>query len=424
MRRMLAVAGTLSLVLLVGPSAAGDDPQGEPGTVPPSVPVGHAITPVAVAPAPTSLSFSPDGDTLYVSSFRNHVLAYPVVGGVVAGAPTVFLGDPATSELTQPLGVLATDVLPGDGIDEVFVSAKEPIGARDWGYVVRARDTDGDGVADDVERVVSGLPNGRHNTNGMALGPVDGDLYITNGNSTDSGFGNEGGDPEIQPWSGSLLRVPATATGLDREDTVVVGTGWRNIYDVAFAPDGHPANPLGTEQIAYVPMNGPDGQEYDGVQRPRGEDTLSVLDVATDEVEHFGFPWCLYDRDRGGLDGFTQDADEGSCDPLPSKALDGLPDGVGVQAKPSALFGMHVSADGVAFDPATGDLFVAEWGNIFGDEITGHKVVRVTFHADGSVADVVDFMSGIVPLDLTFAPDGALWVADMAGTIYRVDSLL
>ncbi len=427
MRRLIVLA----LALLLGPLlSASADPVGPAATLPPSVPVGFAISPAAVAAAPTSLDFSADGDTLYVASAAGVITAHAVVAGVATGAATVFLDDLDGAE--QPLGVLATD-LDADGVDEVFVAAKEFNVAtnRDEGLVFRARDTDGDGVADQVERVVSGLPNGRHNTNGLAVGPDDGQLYITNGNSTDSGFGNEGGDPELQPWSGSLLRIAPTATDADVADTVVVGTGWRNIYDVAFAPDGHPLNPTGGGQIAAVPMNGPDGQTYNGVQRPRGEDTLSILDVATDEIEHFGFPWCLYDRDQGGLDGFIQDADEGACDPLPSKAFDGLPDGVGVQAKPSALFGMHVSANGLDFNPGPAfppeyenDLFVAEWGNIFGDELTGHKVVRVSFADDGSVADVVDFMTGVVPLDLTFAPDGSLWVADMAGTIFRVDSLL
>lgn len=417
MRHIVALAVALALPALL-PSAQAEDPAGPAGTLPPSVPVGFTVTPAAVAPAATSLSFSPDGQILYVATVGGAVLSYPVVGGVVTGPPLPFV-----EGLAQPLGVLATD-------EGVFISDKEAIAGRDWGFVLRARDLDGDGLAEDRQRVISLLPNGRHHTNGMALGPLDGQLYVTNGNSTDSGFGTEGGPEEIQPYSGSLLAVDPGATAPRPEPEMVVGTGWRNIYDVAFAPSGHPLNPDGDRQMAAVPMNGPDGQEYNGVQRPEGEDTLSVLDVATDQVEHFGFPWCLYDRDNGGLSGFTQDPAEGSCDPLPAKAYTGLPAGVGVQVKPQALFGMHVSANGLAFNPGTDfpsaydhDLFVAEWGNIFGDELTGHKVVRVTFNADGSVADVVDFMTGVIPLDLTFAPDGSLWVADMAGVVYRVAAI-
>jgi glucose/arabinose dehydrogenase len=409
--------GTL-LALPELPPSSPEGPYGTAATLPPSVPAGYAVTVGAAAAAPTALAFSPGGDTLYVTSLAGQVHAYPVVDGLVAGAPAVFLDG-----LVQPLGVIAAD-LDGDGVDEVFVSDKEfnPATNRDDGKVLRARDTDGDGAADVVQPVVTGLPNGRHNTNGMALGPLDGLLYVANGNSTDSGFGNEGGHPEVRPYSGSLLRVDPTATGLTPAGAEVVGTGWRNIYDVAFAPAGTPLNPDGSAQVAAVPMNGPDGQTYGGVTRPRGEDTLSILDVGG-PVEHFGFPWCLFDRDRGGLDGFTQDPGQGSCDALPAAAFAGLPAGGVVQATPSALFGMHVSADGAAFDPATGDLFVAEWGNLFGDEAAGHKVVRVRFAPDGSVRSVTDFMTGVVPIDLTFAPDGSLWVADMGGAVHRVSAL-
>lgn len=40
-----------------------------------------------------------------------------------------------------------------------------------------------------------------------------------------------------------------------------------------------------------------------------------------------------------------------------------------------------------------------------------------------TVAEHFYFLTGVLPLDLTFAPDGAMWVADFAGAIYRVASL-
>ena len=262
----------------------------------------------------------------------------------------------------------------------------------------------------------------------MAIGP-DGLLYITNGSSTDSGFGSEGGEPEVRPYTGSVLRVDPSATNLTPAPGMVVATGLRNIYDIAFVPAGHPAATPGTAK-AVVSMNGPDGQTYGNVTRPTGEDTLDMFDTADAGVEHFGFPWCLYDRSRGGLAGFTQDPSQGSCSPLPAAASDGLPSPV-VPARPSALFGRHVSADGLAFNPGTnfphaddGDLFVAEFGNFFGNTVTGHKVARVHFDASGDVATVTDFMTGVVPLDLTFAPDGALWIADLSGVILRVASVV
>lgn len=418
--------GVVLVVAAVLPVARAEGPAGDAGTVPPSAPVGFSVTPVTAVPTPTSLDFSPDGETLYVTSFSGNAYAYPVVEGTTLGAPREFLSD-----LEKPLGVLAT----GHG---VFISDEEPAdeeGGRPTGKVIRVQD-DGDGGAHDLETVVAGLPVGRHNTNGMALGP-DGALYVTNGNSTDSGFGREGGDPEVPPYSGSLLRIDPTATGLSPEPRMVVGTGWRNPYDVAFVPEGHPAAVTGQHR-AVVPMNGPDGIEYcdedgDCVTRPTGEDTLSTLRVNDGEVEHFGFPWCLYDRDRGGLDGFAQDPDEGPCPPTDDRMSRGFPEGRQVTfARPAALFGTHVSADGLAFNPGTDfpstyddDLFVAEFGNFFGDDVVGHKVVRVTFDSTtGAIDGVEDFLTGLFPLDLTFAPDGAMWVADFGGVIYRVSSIV
>lgn len=409
---MRRIAASLAAVALLVTGYVRAD-SGSAETLPPTVPVGFVVTVAGVSLTATSLAFAPDGSTLYVTA-ASRVLRYPVLGGVIAGPPAVFVDG-----LNQPLGVLASD-------DAVFVADSVPGVPRSTGVVYRLRDTNGDGRSDVTETLIAGLPNGRHNTNGMALGP-DGMLYITNGNATDSGFGAEGGQPEVRPYSGSVLRVDPAATGLTPSPGMVVATGFRNIYDIAFVPPGHPAATPGTAK-AVVTMNGPDGLTYDGVARPRGEDTLNVFDTADGAVEHFGFPWCLYDRAIGGRAGFAQDPAQGACDPLPAAAFEGL--SAAVQAKPSALFGMHVSANGVAFDPgtnfpadATGDLYVAEFGNFFGTTPAGHKVVRVRFAADGTVASVDDFMTGVLPLDLTFAPDGALWVADYTGLIFRVANL-
>ena len=417
MRVKLALLGVVLSTMAAGlaPSTAAE-PFGSAGTIPPHVPIGFAVTLAGVSPTATSLAFSPDGTALYVASDLGRVLRYPVLAGKALGNPTMFL-----TGLSQPLGVLATS-------DAVFVSDSIASVSGTTGVVYRAKDLNGDGKADLKQIVIKGLPNGRHNTNGMALGP-DGLLYITNGSSSDSGFNGEGGSPEVRPYSGSVLRVDPNATGLVPAPSMVVATGFRNIYDIAFVPPGHPGTAPGSAD-AVVSMNGPDGQKYGSITRPTGEDTLNIFDTASSAVEHFGFPWCLYERAKGGLNGFTQDSSQGSCSPLPAAASDGLPAPV-VQARPSALFGDHVSADGIAFDPNTnfpramdGDLFVAEFGNFFGTLPAGHKVVRVHFDAGGHVACVQDFLTGAAPLDLTFGPDGALWIADLTGAILRVANLV
>jgi glucose/arabinose dehydrogenase len=410
-RLVTALAGFVIVALVSAwPKPVSSDVFGSANTLPPTVPRGFLIQPAGVAPLATSLSFAPDGKTLYAVSNAGRVLRFPVIGGKALGPPFVY-----ATNLDSPLGLLATQ-------HGVFVSA---VLADGKGGVLRLTDQDGNGNAEHSEVVVSGLPIGRHNTNGMAIGP-DGMLYIANGNSTDSGFGADGGPPEAPPYSGSLLRVSPTATGLKPQPSMVVATGWRNIFDIAFVPPGHPSLPAG---LAAVPMNGPDGVTYNGIARPTGEDTLSLFSVTDGLIEHFGFPWCLYDRAKGGLAGFTQDPAQGLCDPLPTKASTGLPAQV-VKARPVALFGTHVSANCLDFNlggnfPAAmkGDLFVTEFGSNGGVPLIGHKVVRVHFGANGQVASVTDFMTDATPLGLTFGPDGSLWVADLAGTIYRISAL-
>jgi glucose/arabinose dehydrogenase len=417
---------TLALVLTLTRTARAQ-PFGTPDTLPPTVPIGFLVIPTTVVPTPTSLAFSPDGQRLYVSTVIGSVFLYPVIAGQLLGLPSQFL-----SGLTQPAGVVvASDT---DGKDLVYVSAvkRTPTGCGnlaavyDGGLVLRAKDTNGDGAADVVETVISCLPNARHNTNGMAIGP-DGRLYVTNGSASDSGFDGEGGQPEVQPYSGSLLRIDPKATNLTPDPSMVAATGWRNIYDVAFVPAGHPAAVSG-KILAAVPMNGPDGL----AGFPASEDTLSIADLTSPSiVQHFGFPWCLYDRTNGGLDGFAQAPSRGSCNPLTPAASNGLPSSVTVvQAKPSALFGLHVSSDGLAFNPGGNfpasfdhDLFVTEFGSFQGSGVEGHKIVHVHFDADGKPATVTDFMTEILPLDLTFAADGTMWVADLAGLIFHVVAL-
>jgi glucose/arabinose dehydrogenase len=386
---------------------------GNPDVLPPAVPAGFSVLPAGLSVTPTSLAFADGGTTLYVASLTGFVFKYPVIGGTLLGPPSVFL-----SGLSMPLGVLATE-------DGVFVSVLQ----ASEGRVLRARDTNGDGMADSTVVVLRGLPVGRHNTNGLAVGP-DGFIYVANGSSTDSGFRSEGGPADKRPFSGSLLRFAPGATNLTPSAEMVVGTGWRNIYDVAFVPPGHPSLRAG---LAVITMNGPDGETYGqpgggSKTRPAGEDTLSILDVTDGVVESFGFPWCLYSRSDGGVNGFAQDPEEGSCHPLTAAASEGL-FGV-VQARPATLFGRHVSSDGLAFNPGgnfpaefSGDLFVAEFGSNPGADFAGHKVVRVRFGPSGDVVGVEDFMSSTLPLDLTFAPDGALWLADLSGVIFRISSL-
>jgi glucose/arabinose dehydrogenase/plastocyanin len=393
---------TMTGTLRVGPGVPTPNPE---------PPAGGAEDAPVVANVPTPSSLDAFAGKLYVSSWS--------VGTVYAMdiLPQGLLG-PAVAYATgfdSPLGV----VLDVDGTMYVADShAAQTAGRSTAGRVWRI--PPGGGAVSAVgEVVVDELPNGRHNTNGMAI--RDGRLYIANGNSTDDGV--TGGDPEVPPLSGALVSVPKDATGVvvgtPTESALrVEATGMRNLYDVAFRP--------GTDE-AWIPTNGLDAQG------PWGEDTLQMAHVDDDWVldengqqvpdengnpipkppPDFGFPGCVY---RQGADGMEVKQNENT-------AVTDVCDGSHVP--PEQLFGLHVSADGLAFGPEDafwrGDLFVTQWGNIplFDAAVTGHKIVRVPFAEDGTEAAPVDFLPGGLPLDLTFYLTD-MYVADFGAGVLLV----
>ena len=100
------------------------------------------------------------------------------------------------------------------------------------------RDTNGDGIADQADDIVTNLGFGLdvrssdHSTNNITLGP-DGWIYVAVG---DYGYLNATGKDgaKITRHGGSLVRVHPDGTGLEM---VTVGT--RNIYDIGLDPFGH-----------------------------------------------------------------------------------------------------------------------------------------------------------------------------------------
>ena len=52
--------------------------------------------------------------------------------------------------------------------------------------------------------------------------------------------------------------------------------------------------------------------------------------------------------------------------------------------------------------------------------VTGHKVLHFDLDEDRKVVREREFMTGVLPIDVTFGPNGYLYVADMSGQIYEV----
>jgi plastocyanin len=364
------MAGTLT----VGASAP--DPGGVDGPV------------IVNVPTPTSITSR--AGSLYVASYAaGSIFKLPLLPGGVPGP-----AEPFITGLSSPLGV----VVGADGTTYVSDSHAAATPGRTTSGRVWAVPPGGGDVATAGQIVVDELPNGRHNTNGLAI--HDGRLYITNGNSTDDG--TDTSQPE-RPLSGTLLSVPESARGIvigqpSEQQLRVEATGMRNVYDVAFRP--------GTTE-AWLPMNGLDAQD------PWGEDLLLLADVSqpTDPLtpppapEDFGFPGCVYAE--GFSPNYRQNANTAVTDRCD-----------GTQKLPEQLLGLHTSADGLAFGPQSdaywdGDLFIALFGNFFGDEVVGHRIVRVPIDAAGKAGAPADLITTPAPLDVTFVGSD-MYVADFA----------
>jgi glucose/arabinose dehydrogenase len=440
-RRAAAIA--LALCALTSSPAASDDPvpQIARGVV---VPPGFLVEVFAQTPGmlPTSLHWA--GTTLYVTAVTGNAVGGSDNGVVLAysqqgRAPTI-----AASSLDQPLGV----AVGADGT--LFVSETEV----NRGRVTALRDADGNGSFETRRTVIRNLPNGRHQTNGLTFGP-DGWLYVANGSATDDGLecgpaltpGGTEDDcpaPEVPPYSGSIMRVnPAwddvdlltdvridgdttpAADGMD-DDTVLVTVALRNVYDVDFDP----LRP----NLLWAPMNGPDN--------PSGSEPLYAFDVAAGTVADAGFPSCLYDPHVNAfpmpqiLGGHEHaGAPEPRDNPNPKVIRRFGRCDVDAVVRPKALFTEgHEGTSGVTFVRGSGfpadyrnDLMVAEWGslwNLNSGKVTGHKVIHVDLNHSGAVVGQTEFMTGALPIDVAFGPDGRMYVADMAGQIYAVDYLL
>jgi len=306
---------------------------------------------------PTSIALSPDDGTLFVS--ERHGTVERIVdtdGDGVFESSTTFAR--TSGDIT---GVLAA---PDGGI---YVS--------NTGSLLLMWDTDGDGESDSSDEIVSDLPSGRHQNNGLVLGP-DGNLYLANGSTCDE-------CDEENERSATILQM-----GADGSNPRVFASGLRNPYDLVFDAQGR----------LWATDNGSDTPC----------ETIDELDLIVDGGD-YGWPYA-----------------EDGCDPL----TDGIP--------PVASLGLHTAATGIdayqggQFPPDyRGDLFLTLWGSFVAEPELAPQLLRATIDdtRDDPQGAIRPFADGFRhPIDVLVDRDGTLLVLDYGeggvddrdGTLYRI----
>jgi glucose/arabinose dehydrogenase len=337
-------------------------------------------------------------------------------------------------------------------------------------YVVTADrvSTLGDGGA--LTPIITGLPGlGDHQANQLAF--IDDQLYLSIGTMTNSGV--VGPDNAVFGWLKEPARQPLH--DVPCEDVTLVGTGFESDNPIgsgratttAYSPFGT-ALPAGSTVAGDVKCNGAvlranlDGTGLAvvawGFRNPYGLEvgpdgslyaTMHGFDArGSRPVEN---AWdCLYRVEEGAWYGWPDFA----CDvPVtdPRFSPPGGPQPAFVLADhpsdsppaPLAKFDPHDAANGFAFSPGGAfgpatDAFVALFGDFTPatgtvDRPHGVKVVRV----DTATGSVQDFLTNAVageaskhglgglehPSDVTFGPDGAMYVADWGVARISTDGL-
>ncbi len=391
-----------------GPAGSALDGR-QPASAPPAAAgpsnAAHAAASAAASPqafgalVPTSLEIPPGTHAAPFDQPRNLNLPAGFRAQLFASGLTnprmMAFDDNGVLHVTQTSdgSVVALPDRDGDGVADAVVTVhtglNRPHGLafRDgWLYVA---DTDGvvrlRGTADDLARpqresVVEGIPSGAgHFTRTLGFGP-DGGMYVSVGSSCNVCL-------ERDPRRAAILRYEPDGSGEQ-----IFAKGLRNAVGFTWRP--------GTDEL-WATNN---GRDYLGDDVP--PETLNLVR----EGDDFGWPRChagrIVDPEFGG---------PGACDGV---------------AAPRAEMQAHAAPLGLAFYPDANDVVVALHGSWNRSVPVPPHLAHILLHPDGN-AEVENFATGWqlgISSDtrwgrvagVVVGPDGSLYVSDdTAGAIYR-----
>lgn len=369
----LAVIGVLALGGLYWTGQAKSSAPEHPGLADIQLPKGFHVTTFAQdLQDPSALAFDAAGNLYYTEVVDGNIVRLRDTNGDgVADEKKVF-----ASNFNNPRGLAWHD-------GTLYVSSR--------GQINTLRDTNGDGVADENKVILDGLfsLDIQHSNNGIAFGP-DGKLYLAIGGPRvgqlelkGSTYWYQGQTRDDWQFAG-ILQIDA-----DGKNPKLWARGMRNPYDLAFSADGKLyATDNGDETIPV-----PDGDE------------LNLVEQGGD----YGYPYFF-----------------------------GIPPPWSDTRVPIVRFTPHAAPTGVKVYDAT--MFPEAYrGNIIsalywhGEPGASYRQVVRTFQVDEEGKKVWKTRSFVEGLDrptaLAIGPDGALYIADMRGgkadpefpgAIYRV----
>ena len=254
--------------------------------------------------------------------------------------------------------------------------------------VVRLKDADGDGLAEERQVLINDYPTGGHSTRTVAFLP-DGRMVVSIGSSCNVCV-------ESDPRRAAVMIYDGPQAAGER----VFAHGLRNAVGLAIHPDSGEL---------WATNNGRD---------MLGDDLPPEALYIVRDGRDYGWPRCH--------NGTIEDPDFGAP---------GACRGV---VMPVVNMPAHSAPLGLAFYTGTtfpaeyhGDLFIAFHGSWNRSVPTGYKVVRLPLQGSLPRGPLQDFAAGWLnetegktsgrPVGLAVGPDGALYVSDdKAGMIYRI----